>query len=317
MYRSIKMLLTVGLFSLLFSSVVNGSNMESNAAQSIVIDSTLKIKKLEDGRIEGIKNAAILTENQTDKILKEMNFSKDEIEELPFDFKRHLVSRGGMSVKIESKVKRIYYDANGVKHEITAKNEEEIESLRNKDIKEFGAKDVSTLSVRDQLQDGIFSMKGTLIYLGKTSNNLEYKYDYYTDYRWNGVPQNYYKDTIAQAWQSHTDSVTRNGAHNYKPYCNNYNMLDTTNYSITASGSGSKATFNLYGSGCELYGALHDEVRIPVTNHGLTGQWISGYAHPYSNFVVNAVLSWINVDFESFWGDEWYLTNTFTIGVTT
>ncbi|RTE09622.1 hypothetical protein [Paenibacillus whitsoniae] len=314
-----KIVPTVAATALLLVSLVPSAfATPDNPDLQIEIEPGIKIVKHKDGRVDPVSNATNLTEGQADKILREMNVQNSDLKDMPLDFKQTLVSRGGVKVEVKSEMTETYRDREGNKHIVTPENKEEIDAIRAKDKKNLKSKqEVATLSM-GSASDGIFSATAQLFYLGTTSNGAEYKYDYYTTYNWNGVPNFYFEDSVAQAWQSHTTRVATNGAHNYKPFCNNYNSFQQFPYDpnndIKLSVGGSQSKFDLYGSGCQQYGALHDEVRIPVGNNGQTGTFVSSYAHPYAGAIVRAILNFVSINWDDFIGDEYNWVNTFTIG---
>lgn len=312
-----KIVSTIATSALLFVSLTSFSFAESeNSDIQFEIDPGIKITKHKDGRVDPVPNVTSLKEVQLDKILREMNVGNSDLKEMSLDFKQNLVSRGGTMVDVKSELIHTYRDREGNKHIVTAENKEEIDQIRKNDTKNMKKStskgEVSSLSM-GSVSDGIFSAAAHVFYLGTTSNGAEYKYDYYTNYNWGAFPNFYWDDSIAQAWQSHTSSVTTNGAHN-KLICPSSSYQYPYGSDIKRSIGGSQAKFDLDGFACNQYGALHDEVRIPVGNNGQTGVFISSYAHPYTSPVVKALLGYLSISWDDFIGDEYNWTNTFTIG---
>ncbi|NEW04777.1 hypothetical protein GK047_01925 [Paenibacillus sp. SYP-B3998] len=313
-----KIVSTIAATALLLVSLVPSAFATSeNSDLQLEIEPGIKIVKHKDGRIVPIPNVSKLTEVQVDKILREMNVQNSDLKDFPLEFKQNLVSRGGVKVELNSEKKQIYRDREGNQHIVTPENKEDIDRIRKNDEKNLKLdRPVSVLSM-GSVSDGIFSAKAYLFYLGTTTNGAEYKYDYYTSYNWNGPPNFNYEDSVGQAWQSHTTRVTTNGAHNYQNNCLNPSTQQIPydpNDDIKLSIGGSQSKFELYGSVCKQWGALHDEVRIPVGNKSQTGTFISSYAHPYSSAVVRAALNYLSISWDDFIGDEYNWVNTFTIG---
>ncbi|GBG07706.1 hypothetical protein PAT3040_02264 [Paenibacillus agaridevorans] len=286
--------------------------------QTVMIDQNTEIKKFEDGRIAPIDNAKILNEEQLNKILVQMNVPTEEINNFPLGFKKKLVERGGLYVEVNRNFKEYYNDSQGIKHEVTEGNRNNIQTKVSRDIESLKAPGMVNLLSDDSVSDGIFTAQTYVFYLGKTATNAEFKYDYYTSYNWSRLPANSYTDIIAQSWQSHTTSVASNGAHNWYPdwdyYCTpGYTWVqDSYGTNLKNSIGGSQAKFSNHAV-CEQYGALHNEVRIPVTHAGETGQFIATYAHPFIGGLGYAVMNYLSIDFGFFIGNEWEMINTFTI----
>jgi len=292
------------------------SDVEEKKYTEVSVNPTLKIKKYSDGRVEGIRNVDALSEKDIDSVLAQMNMTNEEISEVPLALKKQFVSRGGKKVNLTTKVKGYYNSLDGNRYEITENNKEEIEKIREKDraaLKERERKltgnKVSTLAM-DSVVDGKFSAQSYLFLLGETST--EYKYDYYTSYNWSSAPDNWYTDILAHSWQSHTTAVSRNGANNYKLFCD-LNVWHNENMSLEPKPGGTIGKIDLQHA-CNQYGALHDEVRIPKIHKNTTGNFIAGYAHPWVGGIVGVALNYLGIDFTALVGDEWFLDNTFTVG---
>ncbi|GKS15054.1 hypothetical protein YDYSY3_60540 [Paenibacillus chitinolyticus] len=305
-----KVSLLVLALSLTVVSVVSAK--DSSSARTINIDPQVKITKEQNGLVNPVKNVESLNSNQINKILEEMNFTEKEIGEIPVDIKKQLVTRGGKSAELKQETQQFYRSLDGKRYEITEQNKEEIEKIKKADKEKLLGKEseISTLGM-DSKTDGIFSVKGIMALYGETSS--EYKYDYWTWYEWNGVPNFYLKDSIAQSWQSFAVSVSSNGAHNRQAYCTNPSEQQYP-YAVKPSVTGSQASFDLYGSGCKQYGALHDDIRIPKSQKGNTGTYISSYAHPYVNSLLRAILGILSITWPDYVGDEYNLRHTFEIG---
>ncbi len=327
--------LGLSLVSLLMvvSPVVHaaGPTDPDSQGKKVRIDSSLIISKFEDGRVAPVQNADKLTGDQVDNILLQMNVTEDEIKTYSKDFKKKLVSRGGIKVDVEIDLREYYNSLSGESYLVTEENKDSIDLIKQKDMNTINNMTPKSKSSKGEVQTlamgsytspgGKFIGGAAVFFLGKTSNNTEYKYDYYTTYDWypfanNGNGLNFYfHDTVAHAWQSHTTSVLRNGANNLQIYSTNPSVTQTP-FTVTPSISGSSARFDIYGNGYHEWGALHDEVRIPVSNKGTTGSFVSSYAHPWSTGVIGVNIKVLFIDWNSFTGDKYDWASTFTISNT-
>ncbi|MDU5949187.1 MAG: hypothetical protein E6Z15_19270, partial [Paenibacillus macerans] len=93
------------LLILLITPIANAQENSSLSSddlivQKIKIDSKLTIEKRKDGRIVPVENTDVLTDNQLDSILKEMNLSDEMIKKMPKSQKEYYASKGGVAVNV-------------------------------------------------------------------------------------------------------------------------------------------------------------------------------------------------------------------------
>lgn len=309
------------LLILLITPIANAQENSSLSSddlivQKIKIDSKLTIEKRKDGRIVPVENTDVLTDNQLDSILKEMNLSDEMIKKMPKSQKEYYASKGGVAVNVETKLNRYFRTSDGQRLLITDENRSEIEALRQKEIEKINTESALNLKIAplDMGEDGSGSFRGwgTLIYLGRSPNATEFEFEYGDSFSYDEDVSRKYTDKIAHAWQSHTTSVNAYGE--YWWYVLDY--LGTKDLTIKNEGSvyGHSGSFKHPDTITnESGGFLVDTVRIPVTNKGTTGKWVTRYSHPWTLITPDVTIGPLSLDFSSFVGDDWEWENTFTI----
>lgn len=308
---------SVVLVALLLVSPIakaEGNGTESQIKKTIVIDSNLAIQKNNDGTIENNLQDKDLTINQQELILKEMNFTEQEINNMGSDLKESLSKSGGTKVNTTTKLNQYFNSLDGNKYLVTDENKNEIEYLRQRDAMQLSTvlnKEVkiNSLSSMGSISDGIFSAKGFVSYQGKTSNSKEYEYRYHDSFRWSRSPQYAYNDKLAHAWQTHSTSVSSEASIRYD-LNGAYQYLSVTPEGVYGSSAKVNFTSNFIG---ELSGYLVNVVRIPVSNQGTTGRFVAKYAHPWTILSPSISAGPVSIDFSTYIGDEWSWENTFTI----
>ncbi len=258
-----------------------------------------------------VLNAKGLKEVTINKILGHMNFKNDELSKLSYELKEEIVSNGGR--KVDSTVSdfvSVYTNPKGKDYLITEDNKEKIDKIIEKDIaKYYNSKnmksDVSTNAESSKVYDGIWTGYSTIIYNG--INGSEYEYYFYSNFDWNGVPNVYFTDYVALAWQINATPIGQYFKHYYQwGYSNaESNVYGATSVDVS-SVYGTRWGYDLLGSGERQSGWGREKVRIPVSNANLTGVISAGYAHPYTNSVVKAALGSASIS----WDDSWAMKHT-------
>ncbi|PAF33562.1 hypothetical protein [Paenibacillus sp. 7516] len=306
-------LITTSIASAQEESSVNGDDM---ITQRIAIDSNLTIEKRKDGRVVPIKNTEKLSVTQLESILREMKMSDEVIEKMPRSQKEYYASQGGISIPVETKLKRYFRTSDGRRLLVTDENKNEIEALRQKEVAKINNELNTNITIAPldmgSEADGSFSGKGVLGYVGKSPNATEFEFSYGDDFNFSKNVTYKFTDKIAHAWQSHTTSVR------YYGEWWRYVLGDLTQKPLEIKNEGSvygrSGAFSHNGSVAdETGGFLVDIVRIPVSYKGTTGKWVTRYSHPWSFIIPDISIGPISVDFSSYVGDEWEWENTFTI----
>lgn len=312
-----KTVLLVLVFCLMIIPVAQAAESESNnnlelGAKTVSIDQSFSITKFEDGRVAPVSNAALLSENQLDSVLLEMDVSNEEIAKLPLEFKKQIVNRGGIKVELHTNPMHYYHSLDGNKYLVTDANRESINEIRERDLNTLLAsgKNISSLDQMGSASDGIWSASSSLFYTGKSSTGAEYIYDYYSSYNWSNTPNFYLFDSIAHAWDYGISSAVSHGANNYRTYQTSSAVQEPMD--ITRKPGGTKGDFDLRYA-YNNWGALHDELRIPVSYKGTTKQLAASYAHPYHGGIVSATLNFFSINWSIFNGDEYHWDSTFTV----
>jgi hypothetical protein len=316
-----KMKKKLGVLSLLISGLFILSPEISNAAdietietmdyKTLAIDEDLTIKKYSDGRIEGISNPASLNEEQKEEFLNSMLFTDEEIEKMPEEMKDEIIAEGGVKVDIEEEeMLEKYQDLNGVVHEVTDENRDEINALKEADLKKINADKIGTMSM-GTVKDGAFNGASALVYIGKTANAKEFKYSFKTTYLWTSAPVNAFWDTISQAYAGNTTPVGSNGK---MEWLDTHNRLNSENIKVdqlSLNGSTAKVALQPYSN--RQNGYIATEVRIPVSEAGKTGVFANGYAHAYTPVPFGVTIGNLSFNFTGV-GPSYSWRSSFIIG---
>lgn len=306
-------LVLVGLLAFSQSSVISAAEVEVMDYTPLKIDNNHTIKKFSNGRVEPVENAELLSENQKNEILSEMGYTKKEIEELSDANKVIYITEGGKKVNLkQSDMIHKYFDLSGKEHIITPENEDEINKIKEADLKKLKAERKST-SGMGSLKDGIFTGDADLRYLGMTASGNEFKYSYRTHFNWSNIPWFTSTDRVGTSVQSHTTVIgsrgvlearTANGPWKEREY----KEIDQSNM------HGTVASFLLLPLK-QTDGTLYTEVRIPKAHRDYTGSFIGIYAHSYTDFPFSLNLGSLSVTpSNSFVGDLWTWRSDFMIG---
>lgn len=322
------------IFALLFS--LNTTKITANAmhiqdsTKEITVDTDkvskiVKLKNvnvsiLEDGRIKPINNPESLTKEERTATMKLMKFSDDEIKSFPDGLINEILADGGVKVELtQEDFRHTYTDLQGNDHIVTPETMDEVNEIKLKDSQLVAKKSkfdsgVDTLAM-EKITDGVFTGQGILTYLGKTSNGLEFEYNYRTAWEFSSMPSLTFVDSIATSWQNHTTSVSSTS--DYSRYANG-NFGHSNKVTLDRSSiAGTKGSIDLQNAPGRHYGYIQDKVRIPVSQSGTTGSFASAYGH--SHFPTNIGGVSINIggfgsiNFGSAKGDKWDWRNTFKI----
>lgn len=310
-------------------------SVDGNASlhsQKIAIDGTLSITKYDDGRVAPVASAAFLSDDQLDKTLQEMKFTDTQVKKMSKELKRQLVHNGGVQVELSNLTQHSYYTSlDGTEYEITDFNKAQVEEIKAKDLKllnkptllsyrkspsafvKGGVAKASPMSIPvGSVSDGIFTSNSIMLYMGKTSNAMEFLYDLYGQYDWSDVPNFYFTDTIAQSWDTGISSETSNGANNI---LGNYSGTYTQEaMSINRAIGGTKGDIDLAYS-YHQYGAIHDLLHVPVASKGLYKQVLAKYYHAYYPSIANVIMGYLGINLQgSFTGQSWDWSGGFTVG---
>lgn len=276
----------------------------------------LVITKYHDGRIKGIENPGKLSKEQKKEVLKLMKFSDEEIDEFPEEFQNTLIQSGGVNVGLETETEHIYTDLNGTDHVITESNIEEINKIKQSDFDTIYKNNKTNKNrvtprstVLKRIDNGIFHGKGSLLYKGLSSTGKEYVYEYTTRFYWDQRPALYFTDVVGHAWQSHTTLIeTETTDYWVSRYSTSGSWLGDVDYGFTVDKSsvyGTKDEVDISYLAGKHYGILTDQVRIPVTNKGTTGQFASAYGHSWSGYPlsIGITIGIAGISFDSDPGD--------------
>lgn len=289
------------------STESSANDLNSLTIQKKVIDTNLVIEKYSDGRVKGLGDNLDLNESQINKILKEMRFNDDEINRMPENLKQDLVKSGGVKVDLNTTTSEEYRSLDGNLYEVNNSNREAVEKLKESDLKSLN--NVNNSMTRDVTPLG-GTIKGeiegyhSLIYSGLTSNGLEHKYSLLTYY---SSPSVLTVDVrVATAW---TVDMVRTNARAY--YYFNSNQY-----------SGSVDTSSVYGTSTKYpyamtRGYLQNDVNIPKSKTGLTGQFTTKVAVPYNKLdwiLPSVAIGPISITFSSYLGTTYSMDSTFEIG---
>jgi hypothetical protein len=318
-FSIITLITIIALMTILSSSIFAKGTNENEVGFKIVNVAHVPVTLYDDGRIKGIENPSELSKEQRKEILKLMRFTEEEIGGLPEDLQIELLKDGGVKVdSVMENMLHVYTDLDGVDHIVTEENTQEIEQIKARDYKRAtkGRVKISSTTL-NSYSDGKFTGEGIIVYLGTTADGLEYIYDYKTKFTWSSRPALYYVDTIGQAWQDHTVSVSTSDEYYVKLYSSSGNYLGSIMIGLHdidySSVYGTKAKADIDYHDGEHIGWLSDEVRIPVREKGLTGQFASAYGHAWSGVDITATIKMVSVELDGY-GDKWSWRNSFEIG---
>lgn len=320
MKRFLLSLSTVLLSILVTTSIASAQEDSSISSDDIItqkvrIDANLTIEKQNDGRVVPVKNVEDLSIPQLDSILREMKYSEETIAKMPQSEKEYVASVGGVSVPIKTELKRYFRTSDGQRLLITDDNINEIESLRQKEIAQINSKLNTNLTIEPlatgSVSDGSFSGSSSLSYQGKSPTAKEFEFSYRDNFSFNKNVSRKFTDKIAHAWQSHTTSVYNSG--NWFWYLGNTKIQNPLTLKNEGSVYGRSGSFSHNGTVGEIGGWLTDTVRIPVSQKGTTGKWVTRYSHPWTALTPDVSIGPLSIDFSQFVGDEWEWENTFTI----
>ncbi|WP_419890797.1 hypothetical protein [Paenibacillus xylanexedens] len=288
---------------------------EDVSTQKVSVDDNLIIEKRNDGRVLPVEDVNDLTLNQLDGILREMKYSNEMIAEMPQPEKEYVVSQGGVAVPVKTELKRYFRTSDGQRILITEENMNEVETLRQQEITKINTELNSDLKIAPlaagSVSDGSFSGSGSLSYIGKSPNAKEFEFSFRDNFSFSKNVSRKFTDKIAHAWQSHTTSIYNSG--NWWSYVGDtriQNILSTKNEGSLYGRSGS---FSHNGTIGEIGGWLTDTVRIPVSQKGTTGKWVTRYSHPWTALTPSITIGPISISYSAFVGDEWEWENTFVI----
>lgn len=299
----------------------NIENYNDPTIETIKFDSELTIQRKADGRIIPIFNSKEhnLSNIQQDAILEEMKFTEDEINNMSPTLKEDIALNGGVKVTVQTNLLQYFNSSNGEKYLITNDNRDEIEALRQLEAKKLSKKlnkeiQIEPLGAGGSVSDGIFSAHGYVTYQGKSPNATEFVFRYTDTFNWSSTPNFTYTDKIAHAWQTHSTGVAKEGrmTTTVAPGYNNFYTLTVNSEGVY----GSSANIGYNTSFSQQTGFIASTVRIPVSNNGTTGKYVSTYVHPWSVLQPSLSVGPISIDIGTFIGDEWSWETTFTISST-
>ncbi|WP_028544422.1 hypothetical protein [Paenibacillus taiwanensis] len=312
-----KYVMCISVLLLFFSTITQASGKENSmikvdlGARHISISAELKITKYNDGRIAPVENVKSIPIVDLDRIMKEMNSSEEEIKAYPIELKQQIVAKGGVKVKTSTKAKHYYNSLDGIRHLVSDSNKDEILLLQEKDRATIRQKDKTNAPLGSSKTDGIWSGYINIYYLGKNPANTEFIYDLYTTYRWDGYPNFFIIDSVANTWDAGISSASSLGANNYQVDATS-NFIHESFIDIVRKPGGTKGDLDLAYAKSN-YGYLRDQLRVPVSYSETTKQVASSYVHPWVGGVVKVVLSYLSISWNTFTGDEWHLDTTFTV----
>lgn len=293
--------------------------IDTDKVSKIVKLQNVNVSIFEDGRIKPINNPESLTKEERTAAMKLMKFSDDEIKSFPEGLINELLADGGVKVELtQESFRHIYTDSQGNDHIVTPETMDEVNEIKLKDFQLIAKNNNLNSGIgtffMDKVTDGIFTGEGILTYLGKTSNGLEFEYNYRTAWEFSSMPTITLTDSIATSWQSHTTSVS--SISSYSRYANGNFGHDSKVSLDRSSVAGTKAKIDIQNAPGRHYGYIQDRVRIPVSESGTTGQFASAYGHSYypSGLGVSINIGGFgSISFTGGSGDKWSWRNSFKI----
>lgn len=224
-----------------------------------------------------------LTLDKIDRALNKMGFTDEDTKIMPIDLKKEFLKHGGK--KVDLKLEESYI------------KKSDMES--NKDL--YEPTDIV-------YEDDKLVVQAYATYIGSTAT--EYKYLYTALYDWYALPLQRHSDTLAIAWQNHSSAV--NGT--YEAYYQvGSSWLNSPKSVDISSLYGTKMDFWLQATSRQ-YGLLIEEMRIPKTELGNTGQFAISYIHPYTAISPSISIGPVSISVGSFIGDEYNYRYSYTIG---
>ncbi|MFD2216414.1 hypothetical protein [Metabacillus endolithicus] len=210
-------------FTLLCGLDGNPANAKEASEEKVKITKEFYIDKLEDGRVEVLDKVIKINEKQADKVLTEMGFSTEEINQITPEIKIDIAKNGGK--KVETNTEEVSYSmydpVSNSSYEIKGKSLDEVKEKATKKAKEINesrrkdkgneAQTQSVGSTRvlaggfDQTYNGWdrvdaeHDWKGQtyVIYNGRTSNGSELRYSVYNNFHWDSQPFANFNDEFA------------------------------------------------------------------------------------------------------------------------
>ena len=272
--------LIFGLFLtiLLLSIGVNASaeskekvNWDGNTKDSLVINDSLKITKLEDGRVKPVNPMRLINLNDVElnEILIFMNHT--DVEKIPRDIKVDMISAGGKGVEsTEYNLKIESFDNKG--------------NLVSKDLIDLNKKNTefSTLALPSETTFcftgmGCFDNNLGISYIGKSGTNFQYRF--YNYYDWNGYPPFGHTDRIGLAWSADGKKKASSDYGTHYAWMSNLNYYVQKTMAInTTNVYGTVMNVPLHGVSSE-YGSQKVDVYYPDRNAGDIEIIQGEYAH--------------------------------------
>lgn len=296
------------------SAQENVINKEDQTVEIISIDSNLSLEKKADGRVfpKMKTRDQSLTVSQQESVLVEMGFTEEDLEEMNPTLKKDISLSGGKKVETQTTLREYYNSFDGKKHLVTDENREEIEALRQKEVRELSNKLDREINIEPlgYTQDYPFTGVGNVVYQGKTPNAAEFVFKYYNTATWAESPNYMYTDTLAHAWQSFATGVSRESTLTTWVTPQHSGI---TNPAVKIEGAYGSSAKMLQGNYSSRHWTIVETVHIPISNKRDTGKHVARYAHPYSIVTPSLTVGPVSLAYSSFWGKEWTWDTIYTI----
>jgi hypothetical protein len=300
----------------------------------VKISEEIKITKLKDGRIEPVENAKDLKKEELDKILLEMGFETSQLNGMSKEMKKSIVKDGGKKVETtldeinlstvdqvtNTTVSESGQSIDEVKLKTTKKLKEIRDRSKNK-IKNNKLNSIIRYSAGEtqngwDKEDTFHDWHGQtyVVYLGKTTNGAEHRYNAYLNFQWDNKPTYTDKDNFGVWWSTKAEKwASSNEYWVYHTGSNGgvYNLATT--YDNTEI-YGSDWTFNWfsYYTIYETTGYGKQEIRVPISQSGTTMNIKGGYQHEHFGVDGSITFDIFGLNFSG-GGDKWSWVESFTI----
>ncbi|MBM0066772.1 hypothetical protein [Alkalicoccobacillus gibsonii] len=275
----------------------------------------------------GSFNVAQAESNDRDYLVEEKGFDSEFIEGAHDEVIEELIENDSVPVELDIERVSIYHSLDGKSYEQTEDNKEEIDEIRERDIKLHNEENPEEqiqvdqgMSIMNdwntQVNFGSFLGGTNIAYFGKVGNEHEYKI--FGQWMYDSPVGSYLGyDTLALTWGNKLTGIAGSEtsyAWTKNLYADGYEYRDAShNISVTPEMYGAYAEISTNTS-TEQGAEFGYEVRVPDRYDGDTESVITGWAHPYFNGSVGVNIGPGSINFDNFTGDEEQWRTNFTIG---
>ncbi|MCM2677428.1 hypothetical protein [Alkalicoccobacillus plakortidis] len=260
-------------------------------------------------------------------LINEKGFDSEFIEDAHDDVIKELITKDSVPVDLDIERETIYHSLDGKSYEQTEDNKEEIDKIRERDIKLHNEEnpdeqvlvDQGSSIMRDwnsQVNFGSFYGGTNIAYFGKKGNEHEYKI--FGQWMYDS-PVSFYNgyDTLGLLWGNKLTGISNSEtAYAWVKAFNadgHYMRDNSHNISVTPEVYGAYADIKV-STASEQGAEFGYEVRVPDRYDGDTESVVTAWAHPYFNGSVGVNIGPGSINFDNFSGDEERWRTNFTIG---